>query len=33
MCPRTLSEFAGQEDIVGLGRLLRRAIGADRILS
>ena len=29
MRPRTLEEFAGQEQIVGPGRLLRRAIEAD----
>jgi len=33
MRPRTLDEFAGQEDIVGSGRLLRRAIEADRLFS
>jgi putative ATPase len=31
--PRTLDEFVGQEDIVGEGRLLRRAISADRLFS
>lgn len=31
MRPRTLAEFAGQEHIVGPGRLLRRAIEADRL--
>ncbi len=31
MRPRTLSEFVGQEHIVGPGRLLRRAIEADRL--
>jgi putative ATPase len=31
--PRTLDEFVGQEDIVGEGRLLRRAIAADRLFS
>jgi putative ATPase len=31
--PRTLKEFFGQEDIVGEGRLLRRAIEADRLFS
>jgi putative ATPase len=29
MRPRTLDEFVGQEEIVGEGRLLRRAIEAD----
>src|SRR5512143_2723063 len=33
MRPRTLDEFVGQEDIVGPGRLLRRAIEADRLFS
>ena len=33
MRPRTLDEFAGQEHIVGSGKLLRRAIEADRISS
>lgn len=33
MRPRTLDEFAGQEHIVGPGRLLRRAIEADRLFS
>ncbi len=31
--PRTLDEFIGQEHILGQGRLLRRAIGADRLSS
>ena len=31
--PRTLDEFVGQEDIVGPGRLLRRAIEADKLFS
>jgi putative ATPase len=31
--PRTLEEFVGQEDIVGEGRLLRRAIETDRLFS
>ena len=31
--PRTLDEFLGQSDIVGPGRLLRRAIEADRLTS
>jgi putative ATPase len=31
--PRTLDEFVGQEHIVGEGRLLRRAIEADRLFS
>ena len=33
MRPRTLDEFVGQEEIVGQGRLLRRAIEADRLFS
>jgi len=33
MRPRTLEDFVGQEDIVGPGTLLRRAIDADRISS
>jgi putative ATPase len=33
MRPRTLDEFVGQEAIVGPGRLLRRAIEADRLFS
>jgi putative ATPase len=33
MRPRSLEEFVGQEHIVGDGRLLRRAIVADRLLS
>ena len=33
MRPRTLDEFFGQEAIVGPGRLLRRAIQADRLSS
>ena len=33
MRPRTLDEFAGQEHILGRGKLLRRAIEADRITS
>jgi len=33
MRPRTLDEFVGQEHIVGPGRLLRRAIEADRLFS
>jgi putative ATPase len=33
MRPRTLDEFIGQEDIVGEGRLLRRAIMTDRLFS
>jgi putative ATPase len=33
MRPRTLDEIVGQEDIVGQGRLLRRAIEADRLFS
>ncbi len=33
MCPRTLEEYVGQEHILGEGKLLRRAIEADRITS
>jgi len=33
MRPRTLDEFVGQEHIVGEGRLLHRAIKADRLFS
>ncbi len=33
MRPRTLDEFIGQEHLVGKGRLLRRAIEADRMSS
>ncbi len=33
MSPRTLDEYAGQSHIVGEGRLLRRAIEADRVTS
>ena len=33
MRPRTLDEFIGQRHIVGQGRLLRRAIEADRLTS
>ncbi|ADN01558.1 AAA family ATPase [Spirochaeta thermophila] len=33
MRPRTLDEFVGQEHILGPGRLLRRAIQADRLSS
>ena len=33
MRPRTLDEFAGQEDMLGPGKLLRRAIEADRLFS
>jgi putative ATPase len=33
MRPRTLAEFAGQEHILGPGKLLRRAIEADRFTS
>ncbi len=33
MRPRTLDEFIGQEDIVGAGKLLRRAIESDRLFS
>ncbi len=31
--PRTLAEFVGQEHLIGPGRLLRRAIEADRLFS
>ena len=33
MRPRTLDEFAGQQEIVGPGKLLRRAIESDRLFS
>lgn len=33
MCPRTLDEYVGQNHILGQGKLLRRAIEADRITS
>ena len=33
MRPRTLDEFSGQQHILGAGKLLRRAIEADRIAS
>ncbi|MDP4094294.1 MAG: replication-associated recombination protein A [Bacillota bacterium] len=33
MCPRTLEEFFGQEEITGRGKLLYRMIKADRISS
>ncbi len=33
MRPRTLDEIVGQDDIIGPGRLLRRAIEADRLQS
>jgi putative ATPase len=33
MCPKTLDEYVGQEHILGPGKLLRRAIEADRITS
>ena len=33
MRPRTLEEFIGQERLLGPGRLLRRAIEADRLQS
>jgi len=33
MRPRTLNEFVGQEEIIGPGKLLRRAIEADRLFS
>src|SRR5512136_339976 len=33
MRPRTLEEIVGQEHIIGKGKLLRRAIEADRLFS
>src|ERR671934_227841 len=33
MRPRTLDEFVGQEEILGPGKLLRRAIESDRLFS
>src|SRR5512143_2643298 len=33
MRPRTLDEFVGQEDIIGPGKLLRRAIESDKLFS
>jgi len=33
MCPGTIDEYMGQEHILGKGKLLRRAIEADRITS
>jgi len=33
MRPRNLDEYVGQEHIVGPGKLLRRAIEADRLFS
>lgn len=33
MRPRTLDEIVGQDHIIGPGRLLRRAIEADRLFS
>lgn len=33
MRPRTLDEFEGQEDILGTGKLLRRAIESDKLFS
>ena len=33
MRPRALDEFIGQEEILGPGELLRRAIEADRLFS
>ena len=33
MCPRTIEEFTGQQDIIGNGRMLYRMIKADRISS
>src|SRR5262245_61431458 len=31
MRPRTVAEFVGQDPIIGKGRLLRRAVEADRL--
>jgi putative ATPase len=33
MCPRTLEEYVGQDHILGEGKLLRRAVEADRVSS
>ncbi|MBS4061486.1 MAG: replication-associated recombination protein A, partial [Bacteroidetes bacterium] len=33
MCPLSLDEYIGQRHIIGEGKLLRRAIEADRISS
>ena len=33
VAPRTLDELLGQEDILGPGKILRRAIEADRVTS
>ncbi len=33
MCPQTIEEYVGQRHIIGEGKLLRRAIEADRISS
>src|SRR3989338_5713245 len=33
MTPRTLDDWAGQDDLLGEGKLLRRAIVADRLQS
>ena len=33
MRPKTLDEYIGQENIIGKGRLLRRAIQSDRLSS
>jgi putative ATPase len=33
MRPRTLDEYAGQQEIVGPGKLLRRAIQSDRLFA
>jgi len=33
MAPRSLSEFVGQEHILGHGKMLRRMIEADRLSS
>lgn len=33
MCPRNLEEYTGQEHLLGKGKLLRRAIEADRVTS
>ena len=33
MAPRNLEEFVGQEHVLGPGKILRRAVEADRISS
>ncbi len=33
MRPRNLDEFEGQEEILGAGKLLRRAIESDKLLA